>query len=137
MATNDPYSRDKSTSQEAPRGFIETLKHLGPGMILVGSVVGSGELIVTTKLGAVAGFILLWFVILSCLIKVVVQAELTRHTISTGKTFLTVFNALPGPSVARPSWLGLPWMATVTGISVVAVAVFVLGSKSVSGWRVR
>ena len=41
-------------------------------MILVGSVVGSGELIVTTKLGAVAGFGLLWFVLLSCFVKVVV-----------------------------------------------------------------
>jgi hypothetical protein len=32
-----------------------------------------------------------------------VQTELARITIARGKTFLEVFNALPGPSVRRPS----------------------------------
>jgi len=94
-------------------------------MILVGSVVGSGELIVTTKLGAVAGFTLLWFVILACVIKVVVQAELARHTISSGQTFLQVFNGLPGPSWVCPRWLGLPWMATVVISAVCGLFVYV------------
>jgi Mn2+/Fe2+ NRAMP family transporter len=94
-------------------------------MILAGSVVGSGELIMTTKLGAVAGFTLLWFVLLSCFVKVVVQAELARHTISSGETFLQVFNALPGPAGRRPLWLTLPWLAVVVLASLIAVAVFV------------
>ncbi|GIT29572.1 MAG: hypothetical protein Ct9H300mP1_16180 [Planctomycetaceae bacterium] len=41
--------------QEPPKTFLAMLKHLGPGMILVGSIVGSGELIMTTKLGAEVG----------------------------------------------------------------------------------
>ena len=94
-------------------------------MILAGSVVGSGELIVTTKLGAVAGFALLWFVLLSCLVKVVVQTELARHTIASGETFLRVFNSLPGPSGKRPAWLTLPWMAAFVLACVVALATFV------------
>jgi len=105
-------------------------------MILVGSIVGSGELIVTIKLGAVAGFTLLWFVLLSCLIKVVVQAELTRHTISSGKTFLTVFNALPGPEVQRPVWLAIPWMAVVTVVSV-AVILFIHLPETLLTWSTR
>ena len=72
METIDPYSRSTEESREPPSGFFATLRHLGPGMIVVGSVVGSGELIVTTKLGAVAGFVLLWFVLLSCFVKVVI-----------------------------------------------------------------
>ena len=94
-------------------------------MILVGSVVGSGELLMTTKLGAVAGFTLLWFILLSCFIKVVVQAEVARHTISSGQTFLQVFNTLPGPSCPRPLWLTLPWLTTVAVASVLAVAVYI------------
>ncbi len=125
MATADPYSRSASEFKEPPRGFRTTLRHLGPGMILAGSVVGSGELIVTTKLGAVAGFTLLWFVVLSCLVKVVVQAELARHTIASGQTFLRVFNELPGPAGRRPEWLTLPWMTCFLLAAVVAVAKFV------------
>ncbi len=125
MAGIDPYSRSVDEHREAPRGFRDTFRHLGPGMILVGSVVGSGELIVTTKLGAVAGFVLLWFVLLSCFVKVVVQAELARYTIASGQTFMTVFNTLPGPAGPRPGWLTLPWMTVFVLASVVALAVFV------------
>jgi Mn2+/Fe2+ NRAMP family transporter len=110
--------------QEPPRGFLGTLRQLGPGLIIVGSVVGSGELIMTTKLGALAGFVFLWFVLLSCLIKVVVQAELTRYTISSGKTFLEAFNALPGPAAPRPVWLTLSWLAVVVASSLIALTIY-------------
>ncbi|MEE3372811.1 MAG: Nramp family divalent metal transporter [Planctomycetota bacterium] len=121
---SDPYAQTDESFVAPPRGWRQTLRHLGPGMILVGSVVGSGELLMTTKLGAVAGFTLLWFILLSCFIKVVVQAEVARHTISSGQTFLQVFNTLPGPSSPRPLWLTLPWLSTVAVASVVAVALY-------------
>ena len=120
----DPYARSTDTFLEPPRGIMATLRHLGPGMILVGSVVGSGELIMTTKLGAEAGFVLLWFVLLSCFIKVVVQGELVRHTISSGRTFLDVFNTLPGPRGRRPAWLNLEWMAIVLIVCVIGLAAY-------------
>ncbi len=123
-SVDDPYARTAEFFQEPPQGLSATLRQLGPGMILVGSIVGSGELIMTTKLGAEAGFVLLWFVLLSCVIKVVVQAELARHTISSGKTFLEVFNGLPGPSGRRPVWLNLEWMAVVIVACVLALAAF-------------
>jgi len=120
----DPYARSTDTFLEPPRGIMATLGHLGPGMILVGSIVGSGELIMTTKLGAEAGFVLLWFVLLSCFIKVVVQGELVRHTISSGRTFLDVFNTLPGPRGRRPVWLNLEWMAVVVVVCVIGLATY-------------
>ena len=125
MRISDPYSRTREDCLDPPQGLRATLRQVGPGMILAGSVVGSGELIVTTKLGAMAGFVLLWFVILSCLVKVVVQTELARHTIASGETFLKVFNSLPGPSGRRPAWLTIPWMAGVVLACVVALSVFV------------
>ena len=39
----NPYARSADSFQDPPKGFLETLKHLGPGMILVGSIVGSGD----------------------------------------------------------------------------------------------
>ena len=132
----DPYARSVEEYQEPPKGFRATLRHLGPGMIIVGSIVGAGELIVTTKLGAVAGFVLLWFVLFSCFIKVVVQAELVRHTISSGKTVLHVFNELPGPSVRRPTWLTLGWLGAVLAIFVAAVAIYVKLDASSQTWSV-
>ena len=48
----DPYTRRPEDAREPPQGFAPTLKFLGPSLILAGSVVGSGEIILTTTLGA-------------------------------------------------------------------------------------
>ncbi len=120
----NPYSRSVDSFQEPPTNFLGTLKHLGPGMILVGSIVGSGELIMTTKLGAEVGFLLLWFILASCFLKVVVQAELVRYTISSGKTFLEVYNELPGPGHQRPVWLTRSWLVLVLVGFIVGVACY-------------
>jgi Mn2+/Fe2+ NRAMP family transporter len=45
--------------------------------------VGSGELIAATTLGAQVGFVLLWLVIVSTLVKVAVQVELATTGWST------------------------------------------------------
>ena len=65
-------------------------------MILVGSVVGSGEIILTTSLGSIVEFTMLWFVLASCWSKNIVQAELARFSVSSGGPFLHAFNRLPG-----------------------------------------
>ncbi|WP_199590040.1 Nramp family divalent metal transporter [Bremerella cremea] len=89
---------------EPPTRFLSMLTHLGPGLIVAGSIVGSGELIATTKTGAEAGFSLLWLIILGCVIKVFVQVEFGRYTITSGKTALDGLNEIPGPAVRFRSW---------------------------------
>ena len=88
-----------------PRGIM---RQLGPGLIIAGTVVGSGELIATTKTGAQAGIYLLWLIIVACLIKVFVQVEIGRHTITHGETTLSALNRLPGPRL-RVNWLIWYW----------------------------
>ena len=53
----DLYARDAESFREPPRTLGAMMGWLGPGLILVGSIVGSGELIMTTKLGAQAGMV--------------------------------------------------------------------------------
>ncbi|MFO0919561.1 MAG: Nramp family divalent metal transporter [Planctomycetaceae bacterium] len=80
-----------------PNTFWGILKSLGPGLIIAGSIVGSGELIGTTKAGAQAGIVLLWLIIIGCLIKVFVQVELGRYALSEGESTLAALDRLPGP----------------------------------------
>lgn len=77
-------------------------------MIIAGSIVGSGELIATTKVGAEAGFTLLWLVVLGCVIKVFAQVELGRHAITWGETPLKALDGVPGPRL-RVGWLTWYW----------------------------
>ena len=100
----DPYRLSEDAVQEPPTSLLQSLRRIGPGLILAGSIVGTGELIATTHVGAQAGFALLWLVIVSCFIKTFAQIELARYTISSGLTTFAAFRQLPGPGFLLPWW---------------------------------
>jgi Mn2+/Fe2+ NRAMP family transporter len=110
----DLYELHQEEVTEPPRTLFAILKRIGPGMILAASIVGSGELIATTTLGAEVGYVALWVIILSCLIKPAVQSELGRYVIATGETGLEGFNAMPGPKLAGVRWVVWAWAFMVT-----------------------
>src|SRR5436309_15211606 len=105
----DPYALPADAIQDPPRSLAKALRQIGPGLILAASIVGTGELINTTSLGAKAGFSLLWLILLSCVIKVFVQVEMGRYAITHGKTSLAAFDTLPGPRLGA-SWLCWLWL---------------------------
>ena len=82
-------------------------------MILSASIVGSGELIATTQLGAEVGYVCLWIIILSCFIKPAIQSEIGRYSIATGETGLAGFNHVPGPRIGV-NWIVWGWVAMIT-----------------------
>jgi Mn2+/Fe2+ NRAMP family transporter len=104
----DPYTLTADGIKEPPVGWRASFRYFGPGLILSASIVGSGELIATTTLGAEAGFVLLWLVIFSTLVKVAVQVELARWTIATGQPALTGYNKVP-PRIGRIGWVNVLW----------------------------
>jgi manganese transport protein len=108
----DPYRLRPEDVEAAPASFGSALMRLGPGMVLAAAIVGSGELIATTTLGAQVGYAALWIVLLSCAVKPVVQAELGRYTIASGETGLEGLNRVPGPRF-RVSWLLWAWAIMV------------------------
>ncbi|MEX2176429.1 MAG: Nramp family divalent metal transporter [Pirellulaceae bacterium] len=105
---HDPYVVTDEAIQEPPTSLLRALAKIGPGIVLAGSIIGSGELILTTALGADYGFIFLWLILFSCVIKVFVQIELGRYAISSGQPTLTALDSLPGPRL-RAHWLVWWW----------------------------
>src|SRR5262245_32354996 len=106
---DDPYLLTDEAIQAPPPSLWSALAKIGPGIILAGSIIGSGELLLTTGLGADFGFVFLWLILLSCVIKVFVQIELGRYSISSGMPTLTAFDALPGPRLGA-HWLAWWWL---------------------------
>jgi len=104
---------------QPPHTLLRILLCIGPGLIVAGSIVGSGELIATTKTGAEAGFSLLWLIVLGCIIKVFAQVEFGRYALISGKTTLQALDEVPGPRVrGRGNWLVwywlLMWLASIS-----------------------
>ncbi len=109
----DNYTQPLTGVEQPPQTFVQRLKYLGPSVIISATIVGSGEIILTASLGAAVGYSMLWWVLLSCWSKSILQAELARYVVLSGDTYLRALNRipgkLPGPKkpVAWPIWLGL------------------------------
>ncbi len=110
----DPYALPIEDIQEPPPTLGAALRKIGPGIVLAGTIVGSGELLLTTGLGARHGFIFLWLILFSCVIKVFVQLELGRYAISSGRPTL---GALQDIHIGRyrGNWLLWWWFAMLLG----------------------
>lgn len=109
LAAYDPYALPNDAIQEPPSSLWSALKQIGPGIILAGTIVGSGELLLTTSLGAKHGFVFLWLILFSCVIKVFVQTELGRYAISSGKPTLGAIDELKGPRLGT-HWIAWCWL---------------------------
>jgi Mn2+/Fe2+ NRAMP family transporter len=115
MARVIPDAAGVPAVEEPPIGWRATLGHLGPSLIISAAIVGSGELIVTPKIGAANGYTLLWFVILGCVVKVFVQIELARLAVVERVSTLEALDRVPGPRL-RASWLIWIWLAMYLGL---------------------
>jgi len=109
MNSPDPYKLTSESVIDPPGKLFQKIKFLGPGFILSASIVGSGELIATTTLGAKAGFTALWIILLSCLIKVAIQFEFGKNAICHGNTVMKTFNSLPGWRIKGTNWTIWLW----------------------------
>ena len=114
MTTPDPYVVTNALIQEPPTHFLGKLRYLGPGFILSASIVGSGELIATTALGAKAGFVTFWVILVSCLVKVAIQLEFGKHAIHSGESVMVAFNKLPGKKFGQAHWTVWSWVILMT-----------------------
>ncbi|WP_373651157.1 Nramp family divalent metal transporter [Schlesneria sp. DSM 10557] len=119
----DPYALPADAIQEPPQSLLTALRKIGPGIILAGTIVGSGELLLTTSLGAKHGFVFLWLILFSCVIKVFVQTELGRYAISSGKPTLGAVNELGGPRLGA-NWICWWWFVMMS------TTVFQLGAMT-------
>jgi Mn2+/Fe2+ NRAMP family transporter len=137
---HDPYLLTDDAIREPPASLWKALRQIGPGIVLAGSIIGSGELLLTTSLGANYGFVFLWLILFSCVIKVFVQIELGRYAISSGLPTLTALDQLPGPRLGA-HWLVWWWffmlLATVFQLGAMVGGVgqaLDLAFPSVSQW---
>lgn len=114
---NSPVTPDRRSPDQIvdpPHSLGAIIRQIGPGLIIAANIVGSGELIMTTKTGAQAGISLLWLILLGCVVKVFVQLEFGRFAISHGETTLTSLNRVPGPKFLGINWIVAFWAIMIS-----------------------
>jgi len=106
------------TLPSPPRTFGAKLSRIGPGILLAAAAIGSGELILTPRAGALFGLSVGWVIVVSIVYKLTLTLGLARYTIATGEDIFEGFSHLPGPR---------NWFVWILAI------VFVLGAVGYSG----
>ncbi|MHC4632547.1 MAG: Nramp family divalent metal transporter [Planctomycetota bacterium] len=111
------------TTKKAPASLREKLKFMGPGVVLAALAIGSGELVLTPRSGALYGFALLWVPILTIVYKAAFTEGLARLTIASGDDVFRAFDWLPGPRHWAQYFIILVFSLDMIGYGGIALAV--------------
>lgn len=86
---------------------------LGPGILMAGTAIGTGEWLVGPRITAQYGGALMWVATVSLLAQLVFNLEASRYTLATGEPILTgAFRTRPGPGF----WLVLYFLMDLGAI---------------------
>lgn len=85
-----------SKIKPAPTG-LGILLLIGPSFVWAAEYIGSGEVIIATRTGAVLGTAVLWAVVLGVFLKFWIGLAAARYTVCTGEGMIDMFDRMPGP----------------------------------------
>ena len=88
-------------NRQAPSGLWALILVLGPSLIWCGEYIGSGEVILATRTGAILGSSVLWAVVFIIFLKYCIGLCGARYTVATGEGMVDLFARMPGPK----NWL--------------------------------
>jgi Mn2+/Fe2+ NRAMP family transporter len=125
-----------------PKG-LAILAVVGPAFVWCAEYIGSGEVILATRTGAVLGTGVIWAIVVGIVLKYWIGMSGARYTVCTGEGMIDMFSRMPGPK----NWavwivLGAQFASAAISIGSLAAAagVFVNSLAPVSryfgGWLV-
>ena len=114
-----------SAAPVLPRTMLDWIRIFGPGAIMASLTIGTGELIFSTRGGALFGYQILFVFALTSLLKWALVISTSRHMILTGVHPYERMLELPGPR----GWLPIMLMM----IAIIAMPVWISFHSSVLG----
>jgi Mn2+/Fe2+ NRAMP family transporter len=80
-----------------PKG-LAVFALVGPSIVWCAEYIGSGEVILATRTGAILGTGVLWAIIIGVFLKFWIGLSGARYTVCTGEGMIDMFDRIPGPS---------------------------------------
>jgi len=108
--------------RKAPVGFA-ALALIGPSLVWVSEYIGSGEVILATRTGAILGTAVLWAVVMGVFLKFWIGMAGARYTVCTGEGMIDMFDRIPGPR---------HWVVWIVLVVQLVCAVMSIGSLATS-----
>jgi len=114
---------DEKKARKAPSGMWGLLLVLGPSLVRCGEYIGSGEVIIATRTGAVLGTAVLWTIVLGIFLKYWIGLCGARYAVATGEGMIDCFSRAPGPK---------NWLVWVVFLGQIPSAVCAVGGLAVA-----
>ncbi len=81
--------------KKAPVG-LAALALVGPSFVWAAEYIGSGEVILATRTGAILGTAVLWAIVMGVFLKFWIGMSGARYTVCTGEGMIDMFDRMPG-----------------------------------------
>src|SRR5687767_970580 len=127
----EPWRRSELPEPPSPTG-LGWLGVVGPGVIVLGASIGSGEFLLGPAVFVRHGLTLLWITVAAVFLQTIFNTEVMRYTLATGEPVFTGFMR------TRPSSTAWAWVYVVLYFlqfgwpafaATAAGAIFFLGAK--------
>lgn len=99
-----------------PRG-LAIIAILGPSLVWAAEYIGSGEVILATRTGAILGTSVIWAVVIGIFLKYWIGMSGARYTVTTGEGMVDMFDRMPGPR----HWV--VWVVLVAQLVAAAISI--------------
>jgi len=109
----------KSVGISVPPRGLAILALVGPAFVWCAEYIGSGEVILSTRNGAVFGASVAWAILMGIFLKYWIGMSGARYTVCTGEGMIDMFDRVPGPS---------HWVVWVVLVAQLTGAVISIGS---------
>lgn len=108
-------------------GVLRALRMIGPGVILVGAAIGSGEWLLGPALTAKYAGTMLWIATISVVLQACLNQEVSRYTLATGEPIFTAYMRCWPSSRWHSSWYlildaSMLWPGLVTNAATAVAA---------------
>jgi len=100
----------------APKG-LAIAAAVGPAFVWCAEYIGSGEVILATRMGAILGYAALWAPITGIVLKTCIGVGGARYTVCTGEGMMDMFSRMPG----RKNWA--VWVVLVGQLMAGAISI--------------
>ena len=97
---------------------------VGPSFIWAAEFIGSGEVILATRTGAILGTSVLWAIVAGIFLKYWIGMSGARYTVCTGEGMIDMFDRIPGPR----HWV--VWTVFIVQFAAGAIAIGALATSS-------
>lgn len=120
---SEQAANNQVTVPTPPRGLAMVMI-LGPGLVWCAEYIGSGEVILATRTGALLGVMVLWVPVLATFAKLWIGVAGAQYTVCTGEGMIDMMSRTPGPR----NWV--IWPVFIAQLSTGAIATGALASAA-------